>query len=105
MTWNHEKQAFDPPKDWPIERDEFADLDEDGDAGAGLATALLFGGLFWGCVALWIFQPWTRAPIGAALGLVGFWVVSWWLSTRIVDRWRRDHADGGIVDWLNRNGL
>lgn len=100
MIWDGNKQQFielDESREFPID-------DEDGDAGAGLVTALLFGGLFWGCVALWILEPWTRRPLGVSLGLVVFAGVVLGLHTYLVEPWRRRHADSRLVDWLRKGG-
>lgn len=106
MPWNHETQVFDPPRDWPIEReDDFDWDDEDGDAVSGLVTALLFGALLWGSLGLAVFAPWSRAPL-AGVGIVFvILAVLLGLHTYIVEPLRAKHPDSTIVDWLRRAGL
>lgn len=103
LPWDHEKQAFDPPAEWPIERDVF--VGDDADARAGLITALLVGGLFWGCVLMVIVEPWSRTPIASAAAifvLLGGLLAA---NTYVVAPWRRRHPDLRFVNWLNRSGL
>ena len=98
---------FDPRTQKFVELDESREFpidDEDGDAGAGLATALLIGCVFWGCVALAIFEPWSRPPL-ASIGFVILLGLVIFASRSIADRWRDAHPENPVVDWLRRSGL
>lgn len=105
MPWNPETQTFDPPHDWPIEREDPGDRDDDGDATSGLVTALICGGALWGAIALAIWEPWTRRPL-AGVAIV-YLIIAGCLAahTYLVEPWRRRHADCRLVDWLRRSGL